>query len=207
MAVDDQARLACGRPIEDVWEHADQPPNAHEAGCGFCTDARAGLARLTAATDELKRHDDADPDLRIGATVKTAIMGIAHAEVRRTRRIPLEQTPPDQVEAPLTISEQAITTVVRAAADTVPGVRARRCSVDLDKDTQTVDLDKDALASAASELQPAAIHVDLRLVVSAAIGIPAAMAEVRHQVTATVAERVGVSVTSIQLTVEDLYDA
>lgn len=198
MAVDDQARLGCGRSIEDVWDHADQPAHAHEAGCPFCADARAGLARLSAATDELKRHDDANPALQISSTVKTAVMGIARAEVRRTRRIPLEQAPPDQVEAPLTISEQAITTVVRAAADAVPGVRARRCSV---------DIDKDALTSAASELLPAAIYVDLQLLVSAAIGIPAAMVEVRHRVTATVAERVGLSVTSIRITVADLYDA
>ncbi len=198
MAVDERPRLGCGRLLDDVWDHADQPPDAHEATCPFCTEARAALVRLSAATEQLKHHDETNPDLQISTTVKTAVMNIARAEVRRTRQIPLEQPPPGHVNAALRISEQAVAAVVRAAADTVTGVRARRCAV---------DIDKAALLEPSSSPRPGAIHVSLRIAVSATTSIPDAMVDVRHRISLQVTERVGLSITSIHIDVEDLYDA
>lgn len=198
MAVDDQPRLGCGRLVDDVWDHAAWPADAHELTCPFCTDARARLVRLSAATEQLKHHDQTNADLQISTSVKTAIMNIARAEVRRARHIPLEQPPAGQVASPLLISEQAVAAVVRAAADTVRGVRARRCAV---------DIDKAALLEPHDPPQPAAIHVNLRIAVSAATIIPEAMVEVRQEISRLLADRVGLDVTSIHIDVEDLYDA
>lgn len=196
MAVDDQPRLGCGRLIDEVWDHIDQPPTAHEATCSFCSDARAGLGRLSVATAELKSSDAANAELQIGSAVKAAIMRIARAEVRRARRLPLEQPPADQIAAALTVSEQAVAAVVRGAADAVAGVRARRCTIDIDK----------TVMPASTQPLPAAVQVDLRIAVASTTVIPVAVTEIRRRIDEAMARWVGVIVTGTRIEVEDIYD-
>ena len=123
----DDARLSCGRSIDDVWSHLDGAPDEHERTCPWCTEARARLLRLSEATADLRTSEADDPALQPDPGFTSSVMGLVRAEVRRGQAIPLD---PDD-EPGLTISEQAVVGLVWEAADTVPGVRARRCRVRL----------------------------------------------------------------------------
>ena len=207
MAVNDNpSRLGCGRLVDDVWERLDRPPDAHERSCPFCTDARADLQRLALATRQLIETDAHDAGLQIGPQVKTAIMTIARSEVRRARRIPLEPPPAGEVEAPLSISEQAVVALVRAAADEIPGVRARRCNVEIDK--ATLRMAPSTLPpTAAGSRSPITLRVQLRVAVAAGTAIPSLVRQVRARVNRQVLRRVGISVSGVDVEVEDVYDA
>lgn len=122
--VDEDYLLPCGRGMEQVWRRLDAVQmgnaDAHEARCTSCRAARESLLALRTATQELiAEPDPAPPDL-FGR-----IMSAVRAEVRRGQTLVLPTEHPGSVE----VSEQAVAVVMRYAADTVPGVRARRCRI------------------------------------------------------------------------------
>ena len=55
----------------------------------------------------------------------------ARAEVRRGRRLPLDEPVADGTVSDLSVSEQTVAAAVRRAGDAVPGVEVRRCRVEL----------------------------------------------------------------------------
>ena len=116
--------------IDEVWQHIDRPPDAHELTCDQCRAARASLQTLrsvTARHRSLEETAGTDPDesLRPRARVRENVLAVARAEVRRGRRIPATVTE----IGPVLVSEQALVSLVRLAADSVPGVRARRIDI------------------------------------------------------------------------------
>jgi uncharacterized alkaline shock family protein YloU len=190
MAMSDTApELGCGRSIDDVWARIDSPPDAHEQQCSDCQAARASLAKLRLATDDLRAHPPQTPSLG----VKDAVMAVARAEVRRGRRLPVRT---DEVGA-LQLSEQIVASVVREAADSVPGVHARRCSVALDEPG-----DRGVIPEAGVR------EIDVVLGVAMAVGpsIPRVLAELRAVIRTEVERRLGVVTAQVDITVEDLYD-
>jgi hypothetical protein len=188
-------RLGCGREIDEVWANADAPPNAHERECPDCRAARASLTELTTATRELRSHDREDPDLRLSADLVSKISSIARAEVRRGRRIPLQPSPPGIEEADLTVSEQAIATVIRDTCDRLPDIEARRCSVEVVG--EGTDADSDSVA----------IRVHLRISVSALTASPGRIEDLRQEIIAAVEDQVGVTARIVDIDVEDVHDA
>ena len=194
-----QPRLPCGRLVDDVWDRIDAPPTAHEQSCEFCTEARGRLARLAEATAELRLNDDQDPAMQIGVGVKSAIMQIARTEIRRSRILPLQRPAHHEGEPRLAISEQAVTAVIRAAADTVPGLRARRCTVDLDT-SRTMETAPNAPP------EPAVVIVELRVAVAVHVSILEAVAACRARIEERMSRRTGLIISAINITVEDLYD-
>ncbi len=133
VSTDSTTRLGCGRDIDEVWASIDRPASAHEQQCVFCQEARASLARLAQVTAAQRRADADDPDLLPGPQVLTRVMEIARAEIRRGRRLPLDEQLDDGTVSDLTVSEQTVAAVVRRAGDTVDGVQIRRCRVELDR--------------------------------------------------------------------------
>ncbi len=131
VSTDSTTRLGCGRDIDDVWASIDQPPSPHERTCPFCQQARASLSRLARVIDAQRRADAASPDQQPGPQVLTRVMEIARAEIRRGRRLPLDEPADDGAVSDLSVSEQTVAAVVRRAGDTVPGVEVRRCRVEL----------------------------------------------------------------------------
>jgi uncharacterized alkaline shock family protein YloU len=89
------------------------------------------------------------------------------------------------------ISEQAVAVVLRFAADSVPGVRARRCRVS-------------ASVAANGEV---ALTVELAIAVSYGAFAADALDVVRERVNAAAESRIGTRVHRLDLTVTDLYDA
>jgi uncharacterized alkaline shock family protein YloU len=187
-ATQDDYLLPCGRDVETVWERlADQTeqaeqPDEHELTCPHCRQVRTGLLAVRAATEELIT-DDAEPS----AGLTGRIMSAVRADVRRRELLPLATAEP----GPLRISEQAVAAVLRFAADSVPGVRARRCRV-----TATV--------AANGEV---GLTIDLAIAVSYGAFAADALDVVRERVSAAATGRIGPRVDRLDLTVTDLYDA
>ncbi|RYD47250.1 MAG: hypothetical protein EOP83_28330, partial [Verrucomicrobiaceae bacterium] len=63
LAASTSTQLGCGRDIDQVWDHLDQAPAAHERTCRYCQAARADLANLAQATQTLRVHHATNPDL------------------------------------------------------------------------------------------------------------------------------------------------
>jgi hypothetical protein len=178
-----------------VWAHADAPPDAHESTCPDCQAARASLVELTTATRDLRSRDHEDPDLRLSADLLSKITSIARAEVRRGRRIPLRRSPADTGEPDLTVSEQAVATVVRHTCDQLPDVEARRCRVEIADDA--TGLDPDAVA----------IRVRLGISIAVSTASPGRIDALRQQIITAVADQVGVTAETVDIDVEDVHDA
>jgi len=193
--VADDTRLSCGRSIDDVWSHLDGAPDEHERSCPYCLEARARLLRLSDAAVDLRTSEAADPTLQPDPGFAASVMGLVRAEVRRGQAIPLD----DDDEPGLTISEQAVVGLVWAAADSVPGVRARRCRV-------RVALRDDADDDAAERVFAGGTLVDvgLSLALQPGTSLVEATTLLRERVTDRVGEQSGLRVRRVDLAVEEV---
>lgn len=176
--------LPCGRDVETVWERLDATDagsaDAHEASCAYCSATRKGLVVLRQVAGGLASEDAAPVSLGLVERIMSAV----RAETRRHHMLAL----PGPEPGGLRISEQAVAAVLRSAADSVDGVRARRCRI--------------AAAEAVGE-----VEVEMSLAVAYRRFSADAVHEVRERVAAAAAARVGVTPVRLDLTVEDLYDA
>ncbi len=125
--------LPCGRLVEDVFDDLEVGrTDEHGRGCPHCATARRSLTTLMEATRALV-DDPAEPP----PNLLDRIMQAVRAEGRRGAALPLVPTDGTGAVAvpdlgPVDVSEQAVATVVRYAADTVEGVRARSCRIVVD---------------------------------------------------------------------------
>lgn len=189
----DEARLGCGRPIDDLWARIEEPPDEHERSCPDCQAARASLGRLEEAARDLRTSDERDPGMQPSDRAKASIMELARAEVRRGQMLPLRQTTPP--ESPdLAISEQSVATLVRRTADGIPGVMARRCRV------RTVEPAHHADGRSR-------VRVELSTALSARTRMASLAADLRQRVRTSVREQTGLDVVAVDITVEDVFDA
>lgn len=120
-------------------------------------------------------------------------MMVARAEIRRSRRTPLATTPLGTID----ISEQALSGLIRFAASTLPGVRARRCVI-----TSAQTTPRPATAAVDAE----DVRITLTVAVSAQVRIPETMELVRERVGMIVRTQTSITMQQIDIVVEDLYD-
>lgn len=176
--------LPCGRDVETVWERLDEVENGrantHDIQCPNCGAVRESLKVLRDLTGVLAA-DDIEPSRNLTGRIMAAV----RSDVRRRNMLALPTDEPGGVR----VSEQAVAAVLRFAADTVGGVRARRCRV----------------RQAASDVL--AIEVDMSIAIRAGGFTAAAIEQVRDRVTAAAGARIGVRLARLDLTVEDLYNA
>lgn len=198
MALTDTGRLGCGRDVDDVWAHIDDEPDEHEATCPDCRAARADLAGLASATTAMVEADRDDTRLVIRPGAVDAIVAIARTEVRRGRTLPL--TYPTLGETgELTISEQAVASIVRETSDSLADVEARGCRV------RVVDGEPRSAPNEAGLM--ATFAVELSLTVGRAVRISPLAAQLRSAIATAIDHRIGVGVASVAIHVEDLHDA
>ncbi|MET8186846.1 Asp23/Gls24 family envelope stress response protein [Streptomyces sp. NPDC005246] len=175
--------LPCGRDMETVWERLEPADtglaDTHDPNCEHCSAARQSLVILQDVTGRLASEEMGPP---LGFTGR--IMSAVRAEVRRHHMLALPGAEPGGVQ----ISEQAVAAVLRRAADSVDGVRARHCRISV---TET----------------EGAVEVEMSLAVAYRRFSADAVDEVRERVLAAAAARVGIALVRLDLTVEDLYDA
>jgi hypothetical protein len=184
--------LPCGQRLEALWESLDAgtagPPGRHEQDCPHCQTALSGLVALRDATREMAAAPAGAPPRLTGR-----IMAAVRADKRRARMLPLagaELEPGGQAE----ISEQAVAVVLRFAADSVGGVRARRCTV------------RPSDPGEAPDGESGWVDVELTLVLRygpSPGGQP--LAAVRQAVLAAAEDRIGLRVARCDLFAEDLW--
>ncbi|TDV48750.1 Asp23/Gls24 family envelope stress response protein [Actinophytocola oryzae] len=179
--------LPCGRDVETVWERlADVEAglvDEHDLTCPDCRDARASLVALREITGELVA-DTAEPTPNLTGRIMAAV----RAEIRRRQdMVPLPTAEP----GPLRISEHAVAAVLRFAADSVAGVRARHCRV---HDRRVPDPDGELM-----------LVVELSVAVGYESFSWGALDLVRERVAAAAATRIGPRVHRLDLIVEDVY--
>lgn len=173
--------LPCGRHVEDLWDgmHAAGASDPHVRDCPHC---RTALASLTALAEATRAVYD-DESLTPPPTLQSRIMTAVRADVRRTSRLPLVEGE----HGPVDISEQAVAAVLRFAADSVDGVRARRCRL--------------------QRLDSGAVQVDLSISVRFSDGTSVSTVDlVRDRVRAVAVAQVGLAVDRIDIEVEDVWD-
>lgn len=182
--IDNDYLLPCGRGLEQVWERLDAAElDGHEAGCPHCAGARESLLTLRNATRDLIDEPDPPPPDLFGR-----IMSAVRADVRRGRTLTVDTANPGGIQ----VSEQAVAVVLRFAADTVDGVRARHCRV------------RSSEPGADGEQ---VIAVDLTIAVRAGVhSIDALVATVRERARAAATARIGVRLGRLDVTVVDLYE-
>lgn len=222
-------RLGCGRDIDDVWENVPNAPTPHEVTCPDCQAARADLAGLAAATKDLHHDDTVDTELQTSPQVIDRILTVARAEVRRGRRLPLRRPGPDQT-SDLTVSEQAVATMIRRVGDQSPAIQIRRCAITLITDEPSTpqpgdessptfvrtdaDPHDDELAQVASAVTPvdqrpgpaANVRVALRVSVGSAVSIVGLVDALRMMIIDAIHRDVGMNVVGVDVAVEDLHD-
>jgi len=112
-------RLPCGHDIDQLWDHlAKGTPDQHVRSCEYCQAALSEIRPLRTATSELA----AEP-VRPPADLSGTVMAAVRARIAGAPRIAL----PGPAGNRLFISEPAAAFILRAAGDTVDGVRARSC--------------------------------------------------------------------------------
>lgn len=187
--------LPCGRDVETVWERladvAGGRGDEHDLTCPDCREARVSLNALREVTGELVA-DTAEPAPHLTGRIMAAI----RAEVRRRHdMVPLPTAEPGLVR----ISEHAVAAVLRFAADSVPGVRARRCRVQGFR-VRTTDPRGD------EEGEPMLV-VELSVAVSYESFAWRALDLVRERVAAAAATRIGPRLHRLDLIIEEVYGA
>ncbi|WAP52103.1 hypothetical protein OL239_01920 [Arthrobacter sp. ATA002] len=175
---------ACGRTLARVWQDIDRPPDRHTLTCADCRRARNSLMRLDAVTETLREHDLRHPAFRPPPGLKPAVLAVAGAHARGG----VQLAPAGARNGGVEITEDALTAVVRRAADGVGGVRARRCRVDLVPDAGF------------------GLRIHLRTAVAPGVDIRRTMDFLRRNIRAAVVASVGIIPHTVHLTVEDLYD-
>lgn len=189
MAMNQQ--LPCGRDVDELWDHLDEAPDAHQRDCEHCALARERFRALAALTGDLGRREQDDPQLRIDAAVHDRVLAIARTEARRSRLLPLE-APGPELAAELSISEVGLGALVRARCDRTPGVRLRRVRA--------------STASVLDDPSRAGVALELQVSIGAGRVIPSVIAGLRESIIVDVDRRTGMTVTRIDVAVEDLFD-
>ena len=164
------------------------------------------LRAATAGYQDLEAHDagpDTDEALRPRPRVRENILAVARAEVRRGRRIPVATT----ARGPILLSEQALVSLIRGAADSVAGVRARRISL-----TAPIIADTGPRATTAADPDgdPTGVvleQVTCRIAVSYTVSASRVANAVRNRVIAALSRHVAIDPGAVNIVVEDLYDA
>ncbi|MER5438489.1 Asp23/Gls24 family envelope stress response protein [Streptomyces sp. NPDC002790] len=118
----DDEQLPCGRLLSQVWaaweEQSDDP---HLHACPHCRGAVDDLTQLETAVRDLREEplDDTGQD---AAALTRRVMDVVRLELRPGRPLPLGEPDED-----LSVMEAVVARALRAAAETVSGVRAGSC--------------------------------------------------------------------------------
>ncbi|MEV3907872.1 Asp23/Gls24 family envelope stress response protein [Streptomyces canus] len=187
----DDEVLPCGRLLSRTWEDWEQrPDDAHLRSCPYCRDAVRELDRLESAVRDL-RTEGVGGSLYDAEPLTRRIMDVVRMELRPGRPLPLGEPAED-----LWIMEAVAARTLRAAAETVAGVRAGSCRL---LDAGTDDAGTDGVVEG----------VGVRLDIHAPDGapLPELAAQVRERVWEAADRELGLVVAVVDIRVTDLVPA
>ncbi|MFC8075491.1 hypothetical protein ACFUN8_08100 [Streptomyces sp. NPDC057307] len=192
--------LPCGRELSVVWEAwdaVDGSPGAvgprvvapdiagwhvsdpHLVECPYCSAALADLAALGEAVD--RTREAVPPGPAEVSDLTTRVMDIVRLELRPGRSLPLGEPDED-----LWIVEAAAARAFRAAAESLPGVRAGSCRI--------------------SPRERGPVNVRLEVAAALHLNLPELAEEIRARVADSARDAIGIEVESIDVLVIDLFD-
>ncbi|MFD5007501.1 hypothetical protein CJI59_13220 [Streptomyces sp. Alain-F2R5] len=184
-AADDE-RLACGRLLSEVWEsREDGSEDPHLRTCPHCAAAVRQLDLLGAAVREASRGER-EPECDAGALAER-VMDVVRLELRPGRPLPLGEREED-----LWVREAMAAKVLRAAAETVPGVRAGSCRI------------RPGERGGAPTRGP--VRVRLEVVVPLVPGLHELAEEIRRQVRGAAEDALGLPVEHVDVHITDVVD-
>ncbi|MFD0023681.1 Asp23/Gls24 family envelope stress response protein [Streptomyces sp. NPDC058382] len=176
-------RLPCGRllcDLYDTWEQ--QAPDPHLDDCPHCRRATDELEGLEAAVRDLREETDA-AEAYDAAPLTQRVMDVVRLELRPGRPLPLGEPDED-----IWIMEAVAARTVRAAAETVTGVRAGSCRIAPDRPG------------------PARVAVALDIHAPVTADLRELAEEVRLRVLETVDRQLGLDITEIDIRITDLRE-
>lgn len=187
------------------------------------------MAPLAEATSRMRALETHEPELEPDPRVLTRVMAVARAEVRRSKRLPLDEPtrvpaalPGRAAHAHLTVSEQTVAAIARRAADSVAEVQVRRSRVELaapaddavpgssatpGRAAPVVPDDAGARGSLGLQSRPARVAVSLQISIALRSAIPEIARKVRERVRAAIAAEVGVRPVVVDINVQGVHDA
>ncbi|MER5963543.1 Asp23/Gls24 family envelope stress response protein [Streptomyces sp. NPDC002057] len=176
---DEDARLPCGRLLSEVWDRWErQDHDAHLTTCEHCRHEVEDLERLESAVHGLR--EVTEPTGADVTALTRRVMDVVRLELRPGRPLPLGDPSEN-----LSIMEAVAARTLREAAETIPGVRAGSCRL---------------------ELPPHALDVRVRMEVHApADGVLPEIAErIRAAVRAAATRELGMSLSPVDILISDL---
>lgn len=180
----DDELLPCGRLLSRTWEDwergADDP---HLRTCPHCRQAVRGLDDLESVVRGLQAETDTTASAYDTEPLTRRIMDVVRLELRPGRPLPLGEPAED-----LWIMEAVVARAVRAAAESVPGVRAGSCRL---RDGDGGD----------------GVEVRLEIHAPADAPLPELAARVRERVWEAADRELGMDITAVDIRVTDLVPA
>jgi len=160
-------RLPCGHDIDVLWDHLMRDvPDEHTRSCEHCQAALTEIRPLRKALRALA----AEP-VRPPADLHARVMAAVRGRIAAAPRIAL----PGPVGNRLVISEHAVAVILRAAGDTVDGVRARSCRLPRDAQNLSTATNLELSVSLRCDMPVAAaaraVRVALRTAARAQLGL------------------------------------
>ncbi|WP_240802863.1 Asp23/Gls24 family envelope stress response protein [Streptomyces sp. A1499] len=186
--------LPCGRELWSVWErHETGEPDPHADGCPHCTEALTSLRRLEDVVSTARDAEPAEAEPDASALVGR-VMDVVRLELRPGRTLPLGEDDEDAW-----IVEAAAARVVRAAAETLPGVRAGSCRIE--------GVPGQGPGAASGQAVPRG-PVVIRLAVEVALtrGLQEVADRVRRRVLEAAESELGMRVVAVDVTIADIID-
>ncbi|MFG3131063.1 Asp23/Gls24 family envelope stress response protein [Streptomyces tendae] len=181
-------RLACGRLLSEVWEAgeggADDRP--HLRACPHCSAAVRQLDLLGAAVRGAADGGGREPEWDAGALTER-VMDVVRLELRPGRPLPLGEREED-----LWVREAMAAKALRAAAETVPGVRAGSCRI------------RPAESGGSPSRGP--VRVRLEVVVPLTPGLRDLAEEVRRRVRGAAEDALGLPVDHVDVHITDVAE-
>lgn len=189
-------RLPCGRALWDVWERAESGGrDPHAEACPHCTEALRTLWRLEDVVSAA-REGDREGDPREYESDASALVGrvmdVVRLELRPGRTLPLGEAAED-----LWIVEAAAARTVRAAAESLPGVRAGSCRIEA--------LAQEG-AAPASRWPRGPVHIRAEVAVALTWNLQEVAERVRRAILEAVDAELGMRVAAVDVTVADILD-
>jgi hypothetical protein len=183
----DDELLPCGRLLSRTWDDWEQQSDdPHLRSCPHCRQAVHGLDDLESVVRGLREETDTSAAGYDTEPLTRRIMDVVRLELRPGRPLPLGEPAED-----LWIMEAVAARALRAAAETVPGVRAGSCRL----------LDGDGGDGGGDD---GTVEVRLDIHAPADAPLPELAARVRERVWEAADRELGMGVTAVDIRVTDL---
>ncbi|MFG2648096.1 Asp23/Gls24 family envelope stress response protein [Streptomyces sp. NPDC048436] len=172
--------LPCGRELSHVWEQWEAGlPDPHADACPHCTRALDALRSLEGVVTQARDTAPREPDT---SALTGRVMDVVRLELRPGRTLPL-----GEVDEDAWMVEAAAARTVRAAAESLPGVRAGSCRIDIDPPRG-----------------PVRIRVEVQVALT--WNLPEVADHVRSKVREAVDGELGMRIAAVDVTIADVID-